>query len=93
MKRGELVEIKNQQEHKPKEQILILPTDEILIRMPLNWLLKLTNRKRKWSWGGTRDVCLWTHSRLLPLVAKEKKCLRGRVTSLSFDATFMKRSC
>lgn len=35
----------------------------------------------------------WTHSRLLPKVAKKKKeCLRGRETSLSFDVPFMKRS-
>ena len=30
MEKGKLVEIKNQQELTPKEQILILPTDEIL---------------------------------------------------------------
>jgi len=84
MKRGKLVEIKNQQEHKPKEQILILPTDVILNSDAIELGLETNKPETEMVLGrNARCVSVDTFS-FAPLGRKEKTVFKGKGDLVKF---------
>ena len=84
MKRGKLVEIKNQQEHKPKEQILILPTDVILNSDAIELGLETNKPETEMVLGrNARCVSVDTFS-FAPLGRKEKRVFKGKGDLVKF---------
>ena len=84
MKRGKLVEIKNQQEHKPKEQILILPTDVILNSDAIELGLETNKPETEMVFGrNSRCVSVDTFS-FAPLGRKEKTVFKGKGDLVKF---------
>jgi hypothetical protein len=84
MKRGKLVEIKNQQEHKPKEQILILPTDVILNSDAIELGLETNKPETEMVLGrNARCVSVDTFS-FAPLGRKVKKVFKGKGDLVKF---------
>lgn len=84
MEKGKLVEIKNQLEHKPKEQILILPTDEILNSDTIELDLETNKPETKMVLGrNARCVSVDTFS-FAPLGRKGKKVFKGKGDLVKF---------
>ena len=84
MKRGKLVEIKNQQEHKPKEQILILPTDVILNSDAIELGLE-TNKPETEIVLGRNSICVSVDTfSFAPLGRKEKTVFKGKGDLVKF---------
>tara|TARA_R110001583_G_scaffold69123_1_gene196148 strand:- start:4843 stop:5115 length:273 start_codon:yes stop_codon:yes gene_type:complete len=74
-----------------KKQYVRIPADILSESDSVELDLELTLSETKMVLGrNARCVSVDTFS-FAPLGRKEKKCLRGRVTSLSFDAPSMKR--
>ena len=88
MKRGKLVEIKNQPEHKLKEQILILPTDEILNSDTIELVFETNKPETEMVLGrNARCVSVDTFS-FAPHGRKEKKELfKGKGDLVKFRCT------
>tara|TARA_R110001592_G_scaffold44838_1_gene143852 strand:- start:307 stop:579 length:273 start_codon:yes stop_codon:yes gene_type:complete len=75
-----------------KTQYVKIPDDILSDSDSIELDIKLNLPETEMVLGrNSRCVSVDTFS-FAPLGRKEKKCLRGRVTSLSFDAVFMKRS-
>ncbi len=84
MKRGKSVEIKNQQEHIPKEHILILPSDIILNSDTIELAFETNKPETELVLGrNARCVSVDTFS-FAPLGRKEKKVFKGKGDLVKF---------
>ncbi|WP_445954993.1 mobilization protein MbpA [Yeosuana sp.] len=91
MKRGKLVEIKNQLEHKQKEQILILPIDEILNSDIIELAFETNKPETEMVLGrNARCVSVDTFS-FAPLGRKEKTVFKGKGDLVKFRCSIYEK--
>ena len=63
----------SQDKHEQKEQQFFLPSKMLLNNDSIEIDLSISKPEEEIIWEGIQDVCLWTHSCLLPTVAEFKK--------------------